>query len=80
VKNGKQKKCYNGSVASEGVLLRAELDPSGTYVATSCDKCISIYNFFTGECVASMLGHSEVITALKFTNDFRHIITVSGDG
>lgn len=80
IKNGKQKKCYNASTSSDGVLIRVELDPSGTFVATSCDKCVSVYNFFTGECVASMVGHSETITSLKFTNDFRHLISASGDG
>ena len=80
IKNGKQKKCYSGSVGSEGVLIRVELDPSGAYVATSCDKSVSIYDFFSGECVASMSGHSEIITAVKFTNDLKHLISVSGDG
>lgn len=38
---------------------QVRLDPSGQYVATSCsDKNISIFDFYTGECVATMFGHS----------------------
>lgn len=38
---------------------QVQLDPSGQYVATSCsDKSISIFEFNTGECVATMFGHS----------------------
>lgn len=38
---------------------QVQLDPSGQYVATSCsDKNISIFEFSTGECVATMFGHS----------------------
>lgn len=35
------------------------MDPTGIYVATSCsDKNINIFDFYTGECVATMFGHS----------------------
>ncbi|XP_034555870.1 mitogen-activated protein kinase-binding protein 1-like isoform X2 [Notolabrus celidotus] len=80
ISSGKQKKLYKGSVSEDGSLLRVQLDPSGQYVATSCsDKNISIFDFFTGECVATMFGHSEVVTGIKFTNDCKHLISVSGD-
>ncbi|CAF89697.1 unnamed protein product, partial [Tetraodon nigroviridis] len=60
--------------------LKVQMDPSGLYIATSCsDKNISIFDFYSGECVASMFGHSEIVTGLKFSNDCRHLITVSGD-
>ena len=111
---------------------QVQLDPSGQYVATSSsDKNISIFDFDSGECVATMDGHSgnkthtcaphnhilccqaelrgnhtliaegyisptparkhnitpsdillcfaEIVTGLKFTNDCRHLISVSGD-
>ncbi|XP_074471852.1 mitogen-activated protein kinase-binding protein 1-like isoform X1 [Sebastes fasciatus] len=78
--SGKQKKLYKGSLSEDGSLLRVQLDPSGQYVATSCsDKNISIFDFFTGECVATMGGHSEIVTGMKFTNDCKHLISVSGD-
>uniref|UniRef100_UPI0037E78C83 mitogen-activated protein kinase-binding protein 1-like n=1 Tax=Semicossyphus pulcher TaxID=241346 RepID=UPI0037E78C83 len=80
ISSGKQKKFYKGSLSEDGSLLRVQLDPSGQYVATSCsDKNISILDFFTGECVATMFGHSEIVTGLKFTNDCKHLISVSGD-
>ena len=39
--------------------LQITLDNSGTYAASSCsDKTVSIAEFDSGECVASMSGHS----------------------
>lgn len=44
------------------------LDNSGIYVATSCtDKSLSIYDYYSGECMATMLGHSELVTGLLET-------------
>ena len=81
LKNGKQKTCYSGSVGNDGTLLRLELDSGGGLVATSCsNKNICILDFFTGELLANMFGHSEVVTGVKFTHDMRHLVTVSGDG
>uniref|UniRef100_UPI003AAF42A3 mitogen-activated protein kinase-binding protein 1-like n=1 Tax=Centroberyx gerrardi TaxID=166262 RepID=UPI003AAF42A3 len=80
ISSGKQKKLYKGSLSEDGSLLRVQTDPSGQYVATSCsDKNINILDFYTGECVATMFGHSEIVTGMKFTNDCKHLISVSGD-
>ncbi|XP_038141966.1 mitogen-activated protein kinase-binding protein 1-like [Cyprinodon tularosa] len=80
ISSGKQRKLYKGSLSGDGSLLRVQIDPSGQYVATSCsDKNINIFDFYTGECVATMFGHSEIITGMKFTNDCKHLISVSGD-
>ena len=57
------------------------LDNSGLYVATSCtDKTLAVYDYYSGECMATMYGHSELVTGLRFTNDGKHLISVSGDG
>ncbi|GFR82686.1 mitogen-activated protein kinase-binding protein 1 [Elysia marginata] len=81
IQTTKEKKCYRGSAGDEGVLLRIHLDPSGSYAATSCtDKNVCILDFNSGELLATMHGHSEVITGVKFANDLKHIITVSADG
>ncbi|XP_073683651.1 mitogen-activated protein kinase-binding protein 1 [Garra rufa] len=78
--NGKQKKVYKGSQGEDGTLIKVQTDPSGLYVATSCsDKNISIFDLYTGECVATMFGHSEIVTGMKFTNDCKHLISASGD-
>ncbi|MBN3298722.1 MABP1 protein, partial [Amia calva] len=86
INNGKQKKLYKGSQGEDGTLIKAsstttvQTDPSGLYVATSCsDKNLSIFNFYSGECVATMFGHSEIVTGMKFTNDCKHMISASGD-
>ncbi|XP_060684780.1 mitogen-activated protein kinase-binding protein 1 [Hemiscyllium ocellatum] len=80
ISNGKQKKLYKGSQGEDGTLIKVQIDPSGLFIATSCsDKNLSIFDFYTGECVATMFGHSEVVTGMKFTNDCKHLISVSGD-
>lgn len=57
------------------------LDSSGLYVATSCtDKTLAVYDYYSGECMATMYGHSELVTGLRFTNDGKHLVSVSGDG
>ncbi|XP_067170615.1 WD repeat-containing protein 62 isoform X2 [Apteryx mantelli] len=78
--SGKQKCCYKGSQGEDGALLKVQLDPSGTFLATSCsDKSISVIDFHSGECVAKMFGHSEIVTGMRFTYDCKRLITVSGD-
>ncbi|KAL1415907.1 hypothetical protein MTO96_028503 [Rhipicephalus appendiculatus] len=77
---GKNTRCFRGSPAEEGTLIKVALDPTGTYLATSCtDKTLALYEYSTGECLASMLGHSELVTGLRFSHDGRHLISVSGD-
>ncbi|KAM3918258.1 mitogen-activated protein kinase-binding protein 1 isoform 2-T3 [Leptodactylus fuscus] len=80
ISSGKQKKLYKGSQSEDGTLIKVQTDPSGLYIATSCsDKNLCIFDFYTGECVATMFGHSEIVTGMKFTNDCKHLISVSGD-
>ena len=55
------------------------LDQSGLYAATSCtDKTLAIYEYETGELAATMFGHSELVTGLKFTTDCKYLVSVSG--
>ncbi|XP_077586847.1 mitogen-activated protein kinase-binding protein 1-like isoform X2 [Stigmatopora nigra] len=80
INNSKQKKMYKGSQGEDGTLIKVQIDPSGLYIATSCsDKSINIFDFYSGVCVASMYGHSEIVTALKFSSDCTRIISGSGD-
>ncbi|KAK3598656.1 hypothetical protein CHS0354_020413 [Potamilus streckersoni] len=81
IKTAKHKKNYKASLTDDGVLIRVQLDPSGSYAVTSCtDKNLCFLDFYTGELLATIYGHSEVATAVKFMNDFKRLITVSGDG
>ncbi|XP_030071349.1 mitogen-activated protein kinase-binding protein 1 isoform X2 [Microcaecilia unicolor] len=80
ISSGKQKKLYKGSQSEDGTLIKVQTDPSGLYIATSCsDKNLSIFDFYSGECIATMFGHSEIVTGMKFSNDCKHLISVSGD-
>ncbi|XP_055682850.1 mitogen-activated protein kinase-binding protein 1 isoform X2 [Lutzomyia longipalpis] len=77
----KHTKTFKGSHSDEGSLIKLTLDLSGIYIATSCtDKTLSVYDYYSNECMARMYGHSELVTGLKFTNDCRHLISASGDG
>ncbi|XP_071352730.1 WD repeat-containing protein 62 isoform X2 [Trachinotus anak] len=80
VETGKLKKCLKGSSSDEGALLKVQMDVSGSFFATSCsDKNITIFDYESGECVATLFGHSEIVTCMRFSQDCRHLITVSGD-
>eukprot|EP00949_MAST-11_sp_MAST-11-sp1_P000872 g872.t1 len=62
-------------------LNRIHLDATGTYAATcSFDKSIRIYDFLSGECVAKLSGHGELVTGVHFSADFCRLISVGGDG
>lgn len=77
----KQKRNYKGSNGDDGFLLKITIDNTGTFLAASCsDKTVSIIDYQSGEIVATLVGHSEVVTGLKFTNDGSQLISVSADG
>lgn len=41
------------------LYFQVQLDPSGMFLATSCsDKSICVFDYETGECVATLFGHS----------------------
>lgn len=59
IASGKLKQTYKGSQSEDGTLIKVELDPSGMYAATSCsDKTLAIFDFYSGACMATMMGHS----------------------
>ncbi|KAM4019570.1 WD repeat-containing protein 62-like [Anomaloglossus baeobatrachus] len=79
ISSGKQEKALKSS-PSGGAVLKVQMDPSGRFFATSCsNKNISIFDLQTGECVAVVYGHSDIVTDMKFSRDCRRLITVSGD-
>lgn len=81
VDSGKLMSTMKGTLSEEGTLIKIAIDPSGQYFATSStDKSLSIFDYQSGECVATSCGHSELITGLKFSVNGRTLISVSGDG
>ena len=43
------------------------LDPAGAYAATSStDKCVRIFDFYSGEIVAQAAAHSEIVTGVTW--------------
>ena len=46
--------------------LQVAMDPSGLYVATSSsDKTVSLFDFYSGECLAKLYGHSGTSPVLQ---------------
>lgn len=81
VKTAKNTNSFKGSLGEDGALIKIVFDPSATFIATSCtDKSIYIFDYQSGECLATTSGHSEIVTGLKFSHDGRHLISISGDG
>ncbi|XP_041971032.1 mitogen-activated protein kinase-binding protein 1 isoform X2 [Aricia agestis] len=79
--HGRHTKTFRGTTAEDGTLIKVALDSSGIYLATSStDKLLSVYDYYSGECMATMYGHSEIVTGLKFTPDCQHLVSASGDG
>ena len=44
------------------------------------DKTINLFDFFSGDLVSQVSGHSELITAVRFSPDGRYLLSVGGDG
>ncbi|XP_037300474.1 mitogen-activated protein kinase-binding protein 1 isoform X3 [Manduca sexta] len=79
--HGRHTKTFRGTTAEDGTLIKVALDNSGIYLATSStDKILSVYDYYSGECMATMFGHSEIVTGLKFTPDCQYLVSGSGDG
>ncbi|KAJ3415619.1 hypothetical protein HDV05_004495 [Chytridiales sp. JEL 0842] len=70
---------FEGS--STGGLIKVSLDSTGRFAVTAAaDKCIRVFDIVTGTCVARVVGHSELITSVRFTPDLSRIISTGGDG
>lgn len=79
--DGKRIRTCKGSMNDDtGYLVKIDIDTSGRYLATSCsNKYVYIWDTITTECVASLCGHGEIVTDLKFSHDGHHLYTISGD-
>lgn len=44
------------------------------------DKTVSLFDFFSGDLLAQVSGHSELITAVRFSPDGKFLLSVGGDG
>ena len=43
------------------MCVQVAMDPSGLYVAcSSSDKTVSLFDFYSGECLAKLYGHSGI--------------------
>lgn len=52
--------------------------PTRTGFAGS-DKQINLFHLFTGELVATLYGHADIVMSLSFLPDLRHLVSVSYD-
>ncbi|CAF3713690.1 unnamed protein product, partial [Rotaria sordida] len=79
--DGKRVRVSKGSVSDNaGYLIKIDIDASGRYIATSCsNKCVYVWDTITSKCIASLCGHSEIVTDLKFSHDGSHLYTTASD-
>ncbi|CAG8605380.1 14338_t:CDS:10 [Funneliformis mosseae] len=87
IETGKNVRSYKSDTPEEvnaqdqGSLLRISLDPGGVHAVTAgSDKSIRLFDFSNGAILGKVLGHSELITGVKFTPDCKRIISTSADG
>jgi hypothetical protein len=58
-----------------------DVDPSGLFVAgAGADRWIRLFDFYSGECIGKVAGHSGMITGVKFTRDGRRLVSTGADG
>ncbi len=59
----------------------AAFSPDGRYVAIAgLDHSVSVWNRFTGEYVAALGQHSEIVQDIQFSRDGNLLVTASDDG
>ncbi|CAG8496566.1 11199_t:CDS:10 [Acaulospora colombiana] len=87
IESGKSVRSYKSDMpdevnaAEQGSLLRISLDPGGVCAVTAgSDKSIRLFDFTNGTILRKVLGHSELITGVKFTPDCERVISTSADG
>ncbi|KAI8927578.1 hypothetical protein BC831DRAFT_451960 [Entophlyctis helioformis] len=69
------------AAASTVFVNKIVADPSGLYLAAaSSDKCVRLFDFYTGVCVGVAAGHGDLITSLAFIDGGRRIVSAAADG
>ncbi|HMZ06268.1 MAG TPA: protein kinase [Anaerolineales bacterium] len=62
-------------------IVNVALNPNGDLIAAAYDdNTIHLWDIATSEEIASLYGHSDLITALRFTPDGKLLISTSNDG
>jgi mitogen-activated protein kinase binding protein 1 len=80
VQTGKHMRAYKSDLITSE-LYKCDIDPSGSYVsACAFDKSIHLLDFFSGDVIGQVTGHSELITGIRFSPDGRYLVTIGGDG
>eukprot|EP00108_Taenia_solium_P006289 TsM_000193500 transcript=TsM_000193500 gene=TsM_000193500 len=71
---------YRASTCEDGSPVCCAADPTSTLIATAgSDKQINLFHLFTGELVATLYGHADIVMSLIFLPDLRHLVSVSYD-
>ncbi|VUZ45729.1 unnamed protein product [Hymenolepis diminuta] len=71
---------YRASTSEDGSPVCCVADPTSTLIATAgSDKQINLFHLFTGEHVATLYGHADIIMGLIFLPDLRHLVSLSCD-
>ncbi|KAH9286084.1 WD repeat-containing protein 62 [Echinococcus granulosus] len=71
---------YRASTCEDGSPVCCAADPTSTLIAAAgSDKHINLFHLFTGELVATLYGHADIVMGLIFLPDLRHLVSFSYD-
>ncbi|KAI0987068.1 hypothetical protein GJ496_008060, partial [Pomphorhynchus laevis] len=80
ISDGKRIRSFRGTMSEEGSIVNIAIDTSGSLLACSCsDKIVYLWNLDSTESLATLTGHSEVVTSIKFVNSSSHMYTAGAD-
>ncbi|KAI9296292.1 WD40 repeat-like protein [Neoconidiobolus thromboides FSU 785] len=81
VQTGKLINSYKPDNGEDISISRIALDASGLFACIGGpDKNVRLFDLNNGQFISSCLGHSEMITSVKFSYDCNKLISTSGDG
>ncbi|KAH9512397.1 hypothetical protein Btru_039405 [Bulinus truncatus] len=77
-----QEKCmFRGCPSEEAQIQKISLDDKGALLVTAAsDRTINVINFYNGEILTTVPGHTKLVTGLMFSSTGDRVISTSMDG
>ncbi|XP_055869250.1 mitogen-activated protein kinase-binding protein 1-like [Biomphalaria glabrata] len=76
-----EKRMFRGCPSEEGQIQKISLDDKGSLLVTAAsDRTINVINFYNGDILITVPGHTKFVTGLLFSSTGDRIISTSMDG